>query len=181
MTGSHEHLSKLVKNKIAQRVELGDNDKYVLKGIGCSTFQLELGGNVSINNILYVPGLNKNLLCISSLEDKWNRISFVDGTVLLWKKDASFESTKIIGVELEAYIVSLDIQFKPCYTTPLKFVNYGIEGTLMLTTKLYLEWKILLKVYLELRFIMMEFARDVPLVKMLNEDVLAKIVDPKES
>lgn len=37
-------------------------------------------------------------MCISSLEDKGYRIAFVDGKVLAWKKDSSFESSKIIGV-----------------------------------------------------------------------------------
>jgi len=59
---------------------------------------LEHGGNVSINNILYVPCLKNNLLSISSFEDKGYRVSFVDGQVLVWKIKSSFESSKVIGV-----------------------------------------------------------------------------------
>eukprot|EP00253_Pinus_taeda_P017549 PITA_17549 len=98
MTRIHDHIFELVKNKIVERVDLGDNGKYEFKGIGSSSFQLESRGNVSINNILYVLGLKKNLLSISSLEDKGYRIEFVDGQVLVWKKDSSFEFAKFIGV-----------------------------------------------------------------------------------
>lgn len=100
MTGSFKNLSKLVQKKTAQRVELGDNGKYEFKGIGSPSFQLESGGNVSIKNIFYVPGLKKNLLSISSFEDEGYRIAFVDGKVPVWKKDALFESLKVIGVRI---------------------------------------------------------------------------------
>jgi len=96
MTGSREHLFELVEKGMAQRVELGDNGKYKVICIGSSSFQLESRGTISINNILYVPDLKKNLF-ISSLEDKGYRIAFVDGHVLVCK-DSSFESTKVIGV-----------------------------------------------------------------------------------
>lgn len=98
MTGNHDNLSKLVEKKITQRVELWDNGKYEVSGMSTLSFQLELGGNLPTNNNLYVPGLKKNLLSISSLEDKGYIIAFVDGNVLIWKKGASFEYTKVIGV-----------------------------------------------------------------------------------
>lgn len=90
----------MVEKKIAQGVELGDNDKYEVKGIGTPSFQLESRGIVSIINIFYVPGLKKNLLSISSLEDKGYRVTFVHGQVLAWKKDASFELAKFVGVQI---------------------------------------------------------------------------------
>jgi len=100
MTGNHDHLSKLDEKNIAQRFELGYNGKYEVKGVGSSSFQLYSGGNVSINNILYVLDLKKKLLSISSFEDKGYRINFVDRQVLVWKKDASFEYAKVIGVRI---------------------------------------------------------------------------------
>ena len=38
-------------------------------------------------NILYVLSLKKKLLSISFLEDKGDKIVFVDGKVLVWGKD----------------------------------------------------------------------------------------------
>jgi len=98
MIGNHDHLSKLVEKKIYQRLELVYNGNYEVKGIGTSSFHLESRGSVSINNILYVPRLKKNLLSISSLGDKCIRVDFMDGQVLVWKKNASFKSAKVIGV-----------------------------------------------------------------------------------
>jgi len=46
MIRSRDNFSELVEKKIAQRVELGDNDKYEVKGIGSSSFQLGSRGNV---------------------------------------------------------------------------------------------------------------------------------------
>jgi len=87
MIGIHGHPNELVENKIAQRVEFGDNGKFEVKGIGSSSFQLDSGSNVKLNNNLYVLDLNKKLVSISSLEGKGYRIVFVDGQILVWKKD----------------------------------------------------------------------------------------------
>jgi len=46
---------------------------------GSSSHSVELGDN----NILYVPGLKKNLLSISCLDDKGDMIGFVYGKVLV--------------------------------------------------------------------------------------------------
>jgi hypothetical protein len=58
---------------------------------------LKSGNNVHLSNVLYVPGLEKNLVSISFLEDKGNRIAFVDGEVLSWSRDSSIENARVIG------------------------------------------------------------------------------------
>jgi hypothetical protein len=58
---------------------------------------MELGNHVHLSNVLYVPGLEKNLVSISCLEDKGNRIAFMDGKVLSWHKNSSIEDAKVIG------------------------------------------------------------------------------------
>jgi hypothetical protein len=50
-----------------------------------------------MSEVLYVPGLKKNLLSISSMEDRGYAVAFVDGQVLAWPKGLSLESTKVIG------------------------------------------------------------------------------------
>jgi hypothetical protein len=62
-------------------VEFGDNNSYAIKGLGKASIKMESGNNVHLNNVLYVPGLKKNLVSISCLEDKGDRIAFVDGKV----------------------------------------------------------------------------------------------------
>jgi hypothetical protein len=58
---------------------------------------LKLGNNVHLSNVLYVPGLENNLVSISFLEDKGNRIAYVDGELLSWSRDSSIENARVIG------------------------------------------------------------------------------------
>jgi hypothetical protein len=54
--------------------------------------QLKLG------EVLYVPGMKRNLVSISSLEDKGYKITFLEGRVLEWHKDSHIISSKVIGI-----------------------------------------------------------------------------------
>lgn len=65
-------------------MELGYKKSYSVKGVGSTYLKLEGGGNIHLNNILFVPSLKKNLPSISCLEDKGDRIVFIDGKVLVW-------------------------------------------------------------------------------------------------
>jgi hypothetical protein len=51
-------------------VELGDDAKYAVKGEGTILFQLESGGSLEAQDVLYVPKLKKNFLSVSVLEDR---------------------------------------------------------------------------------------------------------------
>ena len=55
-------------------------------------------GNIT-KNVLYVPGLKKNLLSISALDKKGFRVAFIDGQVLMWPKGKNIEDAIIIGEE----------------------------------------------------------------------------------
>jgi hypothetical protein len=52
-----------------------------------------------MKDVLYVPGLKKNLLSISSLEKKGFRVAFIDGEVLMWAKGETLNEEIIIGNE----------------------------------------------------------------------------------
>jgi len=58
-------------------VELGDNKSYLVKGIESTSIKLEDESNIHLNNILFGPSLHNNLVSISSLEDKGDRIAFM--------------------------------------------------------------------------------------------------------
>ena len=79
MIGQHKQLKALSKGNSSYSVELGDNKSYPVRGIGSTSLELENGGNIHLNKILFVPGLHKNLLSISCLEDKGDRVAFIDG------------------------------------------------------------------------------------------------------
>jgi hypothetical protein len=67
---------------MSYKVDLGDKSTYPVEGFGQASVKLKTGNNVHLRNVLYVPGLENNLVSISFLEYKGNRIAFVDGKVL---------------------------------------------------------------------------------------------------
>ena len=79
MTGYKDYLSALVEKELHQKVKLGDDYQYLIKGVGEASYQLESRKLLNMKDVLYVPGLKKNLLSISGLEKKGFRITFVDG------------------------------------------------------------------------------------------------------
>ena len=52
-----------------------------------------------MSDVLFVPGLKKNLLSISTLEDKGYIVSFVDGQVLVWPMGLSIDLAGVTGVQ----------------------------------------------------------------------------------
>ena len=79
MTGYKDYLSTLVKKESHQKVKLGDDYKYPIKGVGEASYKLKFKKLLKMKDVLYVPGLKKNLLSISGLEKKGFRVAFVDG------------------------------------------------------------------------------------------------------
>ena len=60
-------------------MKLGDDYQYPIKGVGEASYKLESGALLKMKDVLYEPGLKKNLLSISGLEKKGFRVAFVDG------------------------------------------------------------------------------------------------------
>jgi hypothetical protein len=79
-------------------VELGDDAKYTVEGEGTILFQLESGGSLEAQDVLYVPELKKNLLSVSALEDRVLSVLFKKGQVLIHSEGASPDTTMSIGV-----------------------------------------------------------------------------------
>ena len=63
MTGKKQTLSRLEENNSSQKVS--DNYQYPIKGIGESSYKLDSGTSMNMKEVLYVPGLKKNLLLIN--------------------------------------------------------------------------------------------------------------------
>jgi hypothetical protein len=64
-------------------VELSDDVRYEVKGEGMVTFHLESGGSLNAHHVLYVPGVKKKLLSISTMEDIVFFITFQKWEVLI--------------------------------------------------------------------------------------------------
>jgi hypothetical protein len=99
MMGYPYSLSNLIKKDSPHKVKLGDDYQYPIKGVGEASFKLDSGKLMKVKDVLLVPGLRKNLLSISALEEKGFIISFVDGEVLMWPKGKSFNDAIVIGVQ----------------------------------------------------------------------------------
>jgi hypothetical protein len=99
MMGQRNILSYISKNKFSQKVTLGDDYQYAIKGVGESNHKLNSWNSLKMKDVLYVPGLTKNLLSISDLEKKGFRFSFTDGEFLMWAKGETLNEAIIIGSE----------------------------------------------------------------------------------
>jgi hypothetical protein len=98
MTGYREHLTDLVEKESCLHVVLGDNARYTVKGVGTSTFQLDSDIPLQLSEVLYVPGMKRNLVSVSALEDKGYKLTFSEGKVLAWHKNSHMDSARVIGV-----------------------------------------------------------------------------------
>jgi hypothetical protein len=96
ITGQRDILSFLTEKNFPQKVTLGYDYQYPIKGVGESNYKLDLGTPMKMKDVLYVPGLTKNLLSISALDKKDFRVAFIDGEVLMWPKGKTMEEAIII-------------------------------------------------------------------------------------
>jgi hypothetical protein len=67
--------------------------------MGESTYKLDLGTSTRMKDVIYVPGLTKNLISISTLDKKGFMVAFIDGEVLMCSKRKTIEDAIVIGME----------------------------------------------------------------------------------
>jgi hypothetical protein len=70
MTSTQELFLGLTEKDSRVQVELGDDAKYPVAGVGTIPFRLHPGNSLDFDNILFFPSLRKNLLLVSVMEDK---------------------------------------------------------------------------------------------------------------
>jgi hypothetical protein len=98
MTGYREHLTDLVEKESHLHVVLGDNVRYIIKGVGTYTFQLDSGIPLQLSEVLYVPWMKRNLVYVSTLQDKGYRFTLSEGKVHAWNKNSHMDYARVIGV-----------------------------------------------------------------------------------
>ena len=99
-TGYKEALYNLIEKETNLEIALGDNSKYLVKGVGNVTLQLNQGNTIHLQDVLYVPDLKKNLVSISAMEDKGYKVAFSDGKVRVWKKN--FKDAFTLGFRVDS-------------------------------------------------------------------------------
>ena len=75
--------STLEEKDLKILIEMGDDEKYSVSGVGTVAFQREHGASITLTDVKYVPGLKKNLVSIAMLEDKGYDDVFSKGNVFL--------------------------------------------------------------------------------------------------
>ena len=99
MTKYKESFISMSEHDSPHKVKLWDDYQYPIKGIGEASYKLDSGKYLKMKDMLYVPGLKKNLLSISALDAKGMRVAFVDGQVLIWPKGKTIDDATVIGEE----------------------------------------------------------------------------------
>ena len=74
-------------------------NQYPIKVSGESSYKLDSGKSLKMKDVLYVPGLNKNLISIFALDAKGIRVAFVDSQVLMCPRWKKLEYATLIGEE----------------------------------------------------------------------------------
>ena len=83
MTGYEESFVNMPEHESPHKVKLVDDYQYPIKGSGEASYKLDSRKSLKMKDVLYVPGLKKNLLSISALDAKGTRVAFVDDQVLM--------------------------------------------------------------------------------------------------
>ena len=78
-------------------MKLVDHYQYPIKGSGESSYKLDSGKSMTMKEVLFVPGLKKNLLSIFALDAKGMRVTFIDGQVIMWPKGKTIYDAVVIG------------------------------------------------------------------------------------
>ena len=77
MTGFKESFARLSEHESPHKVKLGDDYQYPIKSSGESSYKLDSGKSLTMKEVLFVLGLKKNLLSISTLDAKGLRVAFI--------------------------------------------------------------------------------------------------------
>ena len=86
MTGDKEIFSSLEEKDLQMHIEMGDDERYSATGIGTVTFQRKSGKPLFLKDVMHVPGLEKNLVLVTMLEDRDYDVVFSEGKAFLRHK-----------------------------------------------------------------------------------------------
>lgn len=96
MTGDKNLFSALEEKDLKMRIEMGDDGRYSVSGVGTVAFHWEHGAPLTLTDVMYVPELKKNLVSVTMLEDKGYDVVFSEGKAFL--RHIATGQTKRIGI-----------------------------------------------------------------------------------
>ena len=83
MIGDEDLFTDLDEKDIRVHIEMGDDGRYSATGIGTISFERESDNPFLLKDVMHVPGLKKNLVSVTMLEDKGYDVVFSDGKAFL--------------------------------------------------------------------------------------------------
>ena len=125
----------MVEKETNLEIVLGDNMKYLVKGVGNVSFKLNQGNMIHLQDVLYVLELKKNLVSISEMEDKGYKVTFSNGKVRIWKNNVKDAFT--LGFSIDSLYQLNGSPLVSCLMTHLFSPNVGIRGLPPFIIKLY--------------------------------------------
>ncbi|KAJ7552382.1 hypothetical protein O6H91_06G053200 [Diphasiastrum complanatum] len=91
MTPHRELFTQFDDTSVNVHVKLGDNSSYDIKGRGIVRVHLPSRNRGKIKNVLYVPGLKKNLLSVSAITKQNMKVEFDDQKCLIKDKNKGYK------------------------------------------------------------------------------------------
>eukprot|EP00253_Pinus_taeda_P022425 PITA_22425 len=99
MIGDKALFNNLEEKDLKMHIEMGDDGKYNVIGLGTIYFQREHGDPLILNNVMYVLGIKRNLVFISMIEDKGDDVIFLKGKAFL--PHITTGQVKKIGIQVK--------------------------------------------------------------------------------
>jgi len=99
MIGDKNLFSALEEKDLKMRIEMGDDERYRVSRVGTVSFKREHGAPLTLTDVMYVPGLKKNLVSVVMLEDKGYDIVFRKAKAFL--RHVATGQTKRIGIRVK--------------------------------------------------------------------------------
>jgi hypothetical protein len=109
MSGVRERLADLTEFGIKFEIVLGNNT--IVRAVGRDTvsFQRKLSPPMVFRDVLYVPRLKKNLISVSTIQDRGFEVSLRGDEVLIYPKGSSATSARVIWTR-DGKLYSLSFQ-----------------------------------------------------------------------
>jgi hypothetical protein len=83
MTRYKENFSDLRDTEVRIEISLGDDRVVAVAGVGTVSFRRDGFPPISFTDVLYVPGMKKNLISVSTLQDRGLEVTFIGTEVLI--------------------------------------------------------------------------------------------------
>ena len=90
MTGKKNCFEFLEESACGSKIYLGDDSGYEIKGYGDIPVKLPSGDIKHLKNVLYVPGIKKNLISVSMITDQDMQVQFFKNGCVI--KDSQMET-----------------------------------------------------------------------------------------